>query len=112
MSRELQITADGSHTLFIPEMNEHYHSVNGAAQESMHIFINAGLRSLDKPMVRIMEVGFGTGLNALLSLRESVETGRKIEYYPAELYPLGDDIVSKLNYGELLWSEGAHFFKE
>lgn len=112
MSRELQITADGSHTLFIPEMNEHYHSVNGAAQESMHIFINAGLRSLDKPVVRIMEVGFGTGLNALLSLRESVETGRKIEYYSAELYPLGDDIVSKLNYGELLWSEGAHFFKE
>ena len=80
MSRELQITADGSHTLFIPEMNEHYHSVNGAAQESIHIFINAGLRSLDKPVVRIMEVGFGTGLNALLSLRESVETGRKIEY--------------------------------
>ena len=67
MERLLQLTADGSYTLYIPEMDEHYHSVNGAIQESEHIFIGAGLRAMEKPDIRILEIGFGTGLNALLT---------------------------------------------
>ena len=68
MEKELQITADGSHTLYIPAMDEHYHSVNGALQESRHIFIEAGLHVREKDFIRIVEVGFGTGLNAFLTL--------------------------------------------
>ena len=59
MEKELQITADGSHTLYIPAMDEHYHSVNGALQESRHIFIEAGLHALEKDFIRIVEIGFG-----------------------------------------------------
>ena len=62
---ELKITVDGSHTLFVPAMNEHYHSVFGAIQESRHIFIDAGLKALpvDLTKAEILEIGFGTGLN-------------------------------------------------
>ena len=64
IKRELQLTADGSHTLFIPEMDEHYHSVNGAVQESRHVFIEAGLHHLERKEIVVLEIGFGTGLNA------------------------------------------------
>ena len=67
IKRELQLTADGSHTLFIPEMDEHYHSVNGAVQESRHVFIEAGLHHLERREITILEIGFGTGLNAFLT---------------------------------------------
>lgn len=74
MERELQFTADGSHTLFVPSLNEHYHSVNGAVQESLHIFIGAGLHRVDKEEVRLLEIGFGTGLNAFLTLCDVLRT--------------------------------------
>ena len=61
IKRELQLTADGSHTLFIPEMDEHYHSVNGAVQESRHVFIEAGLHHLERKEIVVLEIGFGTG---------------------------------------------------
>lgn len=112
INRELQLTADGSHTLFIPEMDEHYHSVNGAVQESLHIFIGAGLHSVEKPKVRILEIGFGTGLNAFLTLKEQMLTGKpfEIEYYSVELYPLPSDVVKTLNYGQLIWPERKELF--
>ena len=59
IKRELQLTADGSHTLFIPEMDEHYHSVNGAVQESRHVFIEAGLHHLEWKEIVVLEIGFG-----------------------------------------------------
>ncbi|MDR1258727.1 MAG: tRNA (5-methylaminomethyl-2-thiouridine)(34)-methyltransferase MnmD [Tannerellaceae bacterium] len=100
---EIQQTADGSHTLFVPGINERYHSVNGAIQESLHVFINAGLRHLARERVRILEIGFGTGLNALLSLLEADRTEKLwIEYHAAELYPLPVELAATLNYGELL----------
>lgn len=100
IKRELQLTADGSHTLFLPEIDEHYHSVNGALQESMHVFIEAGLRHLNKNKVRVFEVGFGTGLNAFLTWRETLgNPALHIEYYSVERYPLEADLVSQLNYG-------------
>ena len=63
---ELIVTSDGSHTIFVPELNEHYHSIHGAVQESMLVFIKNGLGYCDTNPLNIFEVGFGTGLNALL----------------------------------------------
>ena len=101
MERLLQLTADGSHTLYIPEMDEHYNSVNGAIQESEHIFIGAGLRAMEKPDIRILEIGFGTGLNALLTWKEAEQSGqfRHITYHTIERYPLSEEITARLNYG-------------
>ena len=76
ITRELQLTADGSHTLFIPEMDEHYHSVNGAIQESRHVFIETGLKTMPKKEIRGLEIGFGTGLNAFLTWLETEKSGQ------------------------------------
>ena len=106
MEKELQITADGSHTLYIPAMDEHYHSVNGALQESRHIFIEAGLHAQEKDFIRIVEVGFGTGLNAFLTFKDvELSQAHHIDYHTVELYPLPLDTIRALNYGELIWPE-------
>lgn len=107
LARQLQVTADGSHTLFIPEMDEHYHSVNGAIQESRHVFIEAGWKQLDKSKkeetsgITVLEIGFGTGLNAFLTLLEAEREGRPVHYYSIELYPLEEEMVQALNYGKM-----------
>ena len=67
----IKITDDGSSTLYVPELEEHYHSTNGAVQEWEHVFIEAGLHALSKKDICIFELGFGTGLNALLSLLQA-----------------------------------------
>ena len=67
---EIQATEDGSQTLFVPSLDEHYHSVKGALTESLHIFIRMGLQESRAEEPRVLEVGFGTGLNALLTLQE------------------------------------------
>lgn len=95
----IEITADGSHTLFLPELEEHYHSVNGAIQESKHVFIDAGLHHCEKDVIHIFEVGFGTGLNAFLSLMDS-DNGRKIFYTAIEAYPLPFSLIEQLNYAQ------------
>lgn len=111
LKRELQVTADGSHTLFVPAMEEHYHSVNGAVQESMHVFIDAGLRRVEKEEIRLLEIGFGTGLNAFLTLRERERAGiRAITYFSVELYPLEGAYTDALNYGEVAWPERKALF--
>lgn len=118
MERELQLTADGSHTLFVPSLNEHYHSVNGAVQEALHIFIGAGLQRMEKTELRVLEIGFGTGLNAFLTLCElmlpaSVDRKwRHIDYYTVELYPLGPEVVGRLNYGEKAAPENKLWFRQ
>ena len=101
---EIEITGDGSHTLFVPELGEHYHSVYGAIAESRHIFLEAGFKYLYKPhkKIRILEVGFGTGLNALLTCVESEISGCYVEYSTIELYPLREDIYSILNFDSLV----------
>lgn len=107
IERRLQLTADGSHTLFIPEMDEHYHSVNGAIQESTHIFIEAGLRAVQKPEIQLLEIGFGTGLNALLTWKAVEQSAaiRRLVYHTVELYPLPEEITGALNYSDLVWPE-------
>ena len=103
---ELQITGDGSHTLFVPGLNEHYHSVFGSITESRHIFLERGFKYAIKPgqTGRILEIGFGTGLNALLTCLESASAGYQVEYSAIELYPLKQDVYSRLNYPELIES--------
>jgi tRNA U34 5-methylaminomethyl-2-thiouridine-forming methyltransferase MnmC len=89
----LKQTADGSFTLFIPEVEETYHSTHGAVQESMHVFIENGLKACDKDVIRILEVGLGTGLNAMLTLQNATT---KIDYSALEPYPLSKEILNEL----------------
>ncbi len=112
IERVLQVTADGSHTLFLPQLNEHYHSVNGAIQESRHIFIHAGLNQIEKKDIQLLEIGFGTGLNALLTLAELMrnDLSQHLVYHSVERYPLDINIVEKLNYGRLLGEEEQDLF--
>ncbi len=109
MQREIQLTADGSHTLKIPEWNVTYHSRHGAIGESKHIYINACLKPLlDKAnhqSLHILEMGFGTGLNALLSLEEAIHHQTKINYTCYETYPLPNSETKLLNYGVMVGLE-------
>jgi len=91
---ELKLTEDGSHTLYVPELNEHYHSVFGARTESMHVFIENGLKHLNKKNIKILEIGFGTGLNALLTILNKGATN--IEYHSLEKYPLSAEVENSL----------------
>jgi tRNA U34 5-methylaminomethyl-2-thiouridine-forming methyltransferase MnmC len=97
---QLIITEDGSHTLFVADLNEHYHSIHGAVTESMHVFIEAGLKPLleKKKNINVLEIGIGTGLNAALVLLEAENNDAIINYVGAEPYPLSLSLVSQLNY--------------
>ena len=97
--RKLVKTADGSHTLYVSGLDEHYHSTKGAIQESLHVFIKNGYEYLNnRKDLHILEVGFGTGLNALLTLFESRKSLAHIKYTAIEKYPLALEIVKQLNY--------------
>lgn len=100
MKRIIEQTEDGSATLFVPELDEHYHSVKGARTESQHIFIDMGLKALNAPHPRILEIGFGTGLNALLTLEAAEQDKRPVHYTGIELYPLSWEEVDILEYSE------------
>jgi tRNA U34 5-methylaminomethyl-2-thiouridine-forming methyltransferase MnmC len=111
-SGEIEIieTSDGSSTLYLPDKDETYHSTHGAMQESRHVFIEAGLRPLmeaGKKDIEVLEIGFGTGLNALLTLLEAKKTKVQVNYVSLEPYPLPDNILSHLNYGKLLDANDA-----
>ncbi len=96
----LEATADGSHTLFVPSLNEHYHSTFGAVQESNHVFIDAGFSYVSKHQeINILEVGFGTGLNAFLTALSKGD--RRISYTALEAYPVQKAIIDCLNYPEM-----------
>lgn len=99
---ELVKTNDGSDTLFVKELGEHYHSTFGSVQESMHIFIEAGLRKCDQPSINIFEVGFGTGLNAYLTVLESIKTSQSIRYITIEKYPIPEELWSVINYPDII----------
>lgn len=107
---EIVKTADGSRTLYLPELDEHYHSTLGAVRESDHIFIRHGLAACTAEPVRIFEVGFGTGLNALLSAAYSFRSNRKVYYTSIEKYPLTTGILKQLNYREFAGEHGGELF--
>jgi tRNA U34 5-methylaminomethyl-2-thiouridine-forming methyltransferase MnmC len=102
MKHLMKITGDGSSTIYVPELDEHYHSTHGAVQESEHVFINAGLKYIEKREINLFEVGFGTGLNALLTYYGAEKLKIKVNYFSIEKYPLPPDEYNSLNYQEFL----------
>jgi len=104
MNRQIQVTEDGSHTIALEDTGITYHSTHGAIQESLHVFINAGLKPLlyKQKTVHVFEMGFGTGLNALLSLQAALEFGDCVNYIAAEQFPLVTEEFELLNYCEVL----------
>ena len=102
---ELMKTQDGSHSLLSHQFGVSYHSKYGAIQESRHVFIEAGLKArmlLDDAPIRVLEFGFGTGLNAILSYQIAEELKRPIYYEGMEAYPISMGFVDQLNYPEQL----------
>ncbi|GAB1445965.1 MAG: tRNA (5-methylaminomethyl-2-thiouridine)(34)-methyltransferase MnmD [Cyclobacteriaceae bacterium] len=99
-------TSDGSHTIKNLELNETYHSTHGALQESNHVYIQQGLHyfinQFQPKSANILEVGFGTGLNALLTMIDKKANGIEIIYHTVEAFPLSDDMVKQLNYPDHL----------
>jgi tRNA U34 5-methylaminomethyl-2-thiouridine-forming methyltransferase MnmC len=110
-SLEIRLTGDGSHTLYLPALDEHYHSHFGAVTESKHIFINAGLASLNSSTVSILEVGFGTGLNALLTAMYANDNQVNINYVTLEKYPLDPSLLFQLNYPTITGAEDRELFE-
>ena len=107
MKREIIITSDGSTTIQLPEWNEQYHSIHGAIQEAYHVFIKNGLEFISKTEISVLEMGFGTGLNAFITFLEANKNQQKIKYTGIEAYPVEEDEVSNLNYISELKAEDS-----
>ncbi|MFD2568786.1 tRNA (5-methylaminomethyl-2-thiouridine)(34)-methyltransferase MnmD [Pseudotenacibaculum haliotis] len=105
MKREIIITSDGSTTIHLPDWNEQYHSKHGAIQEAYHVFIRHGLDAVPKTEISILEVGFGTGLNAFITFLETQKKELKIQYTGVEAYPVAIEEVNQLNYVSELKAE-------
>lgn len=102
MPNRIITTEDGSHSLFNEELNETYHSTRGAIGESIHVFIKEGLEYFldksEKKVIRILEVGFGTGLNAFLTEQFAKRNKVEINFTTLEPFPIDEEIYKKLNY--------------
>ncbi|WP_419867903.1 tRNA (5-methylaminomethyl-2-thiouridine)(34)-methyltransferase MnmD [Chryseobacterium sp. CT-SW4] len=103
MEREIKTTQDGSKTLYISELNENYHSHHGALQEAKHVFIKNGLNLINDCEINILELGFGTGLNVLVTINEYLKTDKNhvINYFSLEKYPINESEIDNLAYFEL-----------
>ncbi|WP_299245711.1 tRNA (5-methylaminomethyl-2-thiouridine)(34)-methyltransferase MnmD [uncultured Aquimarina sp.] len=106
LKREIITTSDGSTTIHFPELDEHYHSIHGAINEAKHVFIKSGfdhiLGARNFPELNILEIGFGTGLNAFITYLEALRTNQKINYIGVEAYPVPLDEIKFLNYVDQL----------
>ncbi|MBK7099386.1 MAG: SAM-dependent methyltransferase [Sphingobacteriales bacterium] len=107
-------TDDSSHTIQINNSSVTFHSTKGAIQESNHVFINAGLKWYaekfpDNTNIRIFEVGFGTGLNALLTAIFAKNFALNIEYQSIDLYPLSKEVYNRLNFAQILAEEKLYY---
>lgn len=98
MKRQIITTGDGSKTIQIEEWNEQYHSIHGAIQEAYHVFIEYGLSNFKNEDVSILEIGLGTGLNALITLIEAEKNNLKVAYSGIEAYPVSSEELASLNY--------------
>ncbi|RLV61214.1 hypothetical protein D5018_02860 [Parashewanella curva] len=115
---QLHATKDGSHTLINPTLKESYHAYNGALTESQFIYIECGLRyflslnTVNDQTINILEFGFGTGLNALLTLKQSIDARQAIKYSSLEPYPIPIDTAQKLNYVKKLKMPSPELFTQ
>lgn len=109
MKRKIITTKDGSTTIHLEEWNEQYHSTHGAIQEAAHVFINTGLHHLQNTFnpaqIHILEMGFGTGLNAFMTFLEAKKHNFSINYVGVEAYPVASAELSQLNYIRELQAE-------
>ncbi len=115
MPLQLITTSDGSHSLLNTELNETYHSVHGAVRESLHVFIQNGLQFLiDKQnptKIKLLEVGFGTGLNAFLTLHHIFKSTLEIHYVSLEAFPISKEMADQLNYpNDIDFAEAKELF--
>ena len=104
-NRRIITTNDGSHTLLVPELNEQYHSIHGAVKEAEHVFLKMGLDEFihpDRVSANVFEVGFGTGLNALLSAQWATSKQKKLAYTSIEKFPVSKKEFQQLNYGNIV----------
>lgn len=101
MERQVITTGDGSKTIYLPEINEYYHSSHGALQEAHHVFLKHGLYTQTGDYLTILEMGFGTGLNALLTFFATEKRNQYIHYIGIEAFPPAPDELKALNYAEL-----------
>jgi len=111
MEIKLITTKDGSHSLYRPDLDEQYHSVFGALQESLHIFIQNGFSAMPNKHIQVFEIGFGTGLNSLLTYLKSAEEKKEVMYYCIEKYPLTQELTMQLNYPSFLSPGSAGIFE-
>jgi len=102
LKRTVIKTADGSTTIHLEAWGEHYHSHHGAIQEAYHVFIKNGLDMVSLPQMRILEIGFGTGLNAYITYLEAEKRGLSVYYEGVEAYPVSEEEITQLNYTDLL----------
>jgi tRNA U34 5-methylaminomethyl-2-thiouridine-forming methyltransferase MnmC len=113
LKRTIITTADGSKTIHLDAWNEHYHSKHGAIREAYHVFVDQGLAVVSKNTISILEIGFGTGLNALITLLESNTRRLEINYTGVEKFPLVSAELDQLNYiTELKAEECREFFMQ
>ncbi|WP_026711762.1 tRNA (5-methylaminomethyl-2-thiouridine)(34)-methyltransferase MnmD [Flavobacterium filum] len=113
MKREIIITSDGSTSIHLPEWEESYHSKHGAIQEAQHVFIKNGLSLCKGQSVSVLEIGFGTGLNAFITLLESHKNMVIINYVGVEAYPISSEEVIQMNYpNQLNANEYYDFFSK
>ena len=112
MKRQVIQTADGSKTLFVPEMNEQYHSVNGALTESDYVFLKQGYLHHPSPSPVVFEVGFGTGLNALVTALKAEEQKRSTTFISIEKYPISTAEIENLDYGKIISDKAVDLFQK
>ncbi len=113
MKREIIQTSDGSTTIHLPEWNENYHSKHGAIQEAKHVFIKNGFEQFNQTEIAILEIGFGTGLNAFITFLEAKKSNTKVNYVGVEAYPVVFNEISQMNYvDELQATDFESKFKE
>lgn len=114
MKQEIIITRDGSTSLYIPEINETYHSRFGAIQEAEHVFIKEGLdffiNKQQLSQLRILEIGFGTGLNALVTLTAASKLNVSVDYVGIEAFPVPKELLNELNFTTLLTTSDQSVF--
>ncbi len=118
MKRKIITTSDGSKTIYIEDWNEQYHSIHGAINEANHVFIKHGLHffchefSKNQKDISILEIGFGTGLNAFTTALETKKLNKTVQYVGVEAYPVSKDEYNLLNYAQLISETDTELFEK